>query len=63
MAKENVYIVSNRQAEYPQPDEHFSPGEAYPEYPFKETASRPNEVYAMVREGFAQMGLDGDNYG
>ena len=63
MAKENVYIVSNRQAEYPQPDEHFSPGEAYPEYPFKETASRPNDVYAMVREGFAQMGLDGDNYG
>jgi len=44
-------------------DAAFSPSESYPEYPWGDIASEPNPVYGMVRDLFAQLGLDKENFG
>jgi uncharacterized protein (DUF362 family) len=41
----------------------FSPSESYPEYQRGDIASDPNLVYGMVRDLFAQLGLDKENFG
>lgn len=51
--------------EYPDPglNPRFDPSEGYPEYPFDEVSSEPNEVYAGVRRLLRLMKLDEENYG
>jgi uncharacterized protein (DUF362 family) len=58
-----VSIIHRADATYPAPDEHYSPGERYPEYKYDQVATQPNLVYEMVRESFSQMGLDKDRFG
>lgn len=42
----------------------FHPGEAYPEYPFKDAVGdEPNLAYALVRESLQRLGLDAENFG
>jgi uncharacterized protein (DUF362 family) len=43
----------------------YSPGECYPEYPFKKDtiSSEENQAYKGVRESFRLLGLDAENYG
>lgn len=49
----------------------YSPGEAFPEYPFASSFSNSgpegnatrNQAYKLVRESLHQLGLDGNNYG
>lgn len=56
-------IVHRPGVRYPEADEFFSPSEAYPEYRHGHLARKPNPVYAMVRETFAQAGLDAAHFG
>lgn len=49
------------------PDAPFSPGEAYPEYPFAGApggvSTVPNPIYALFRETLAALGLDREHFG
>jgi uncharacterized protein (DUF362 family) len=56
-------IVSHPGVEYPAPEENYSPSTRYPEYQYEHLASKPNRVYEMVREVFAQAGLDSERFG
>jgi hypothetical protein len=56
-------VVSKRDVSYPAPDDAFSPGERYPEYPFDRIAHSPNPVYEMVRRSLLDLGLDAENFG
>ena len=51
--------------EYPDSSDWFSPDEAYPEYPYKQStiSRKPNKTYHMVRELLACSGYDRDHYG
>ena len=61
IAENIVAYVRDKEASYPPPP--FSPGESYPEYPFKNIAAAPNHVYALVRESFRRLGLDRTRFG
>lgn len=41
----------------------FRPDRKYPESPFEQLSTEPNEVYDMVRNGFRDLGYDRQNYG
>jgi uncharacterized protein (DUF362 family) len=41
----------------------YYPSEGYPEYPFPNLASAPNEVYAALRRSLQLLGLDAANFG
>jgi uncharacterized protein (DUF362 family) len=58
-----VSVIHDNRICYPDGKEFYSPSEAYPEYPFAHTASRPNLVYQAVRNCLAQAGFDRSNYG
>jgi uncharacterized protein (DUF362 family) len=53
-----VSVLSRPEVDYPVADDFYSPSVRYPEYPFDHLAARTNPVYEMVRELFAQAGLD-----
>jgi uncharacterized protein (DUF362 family) len=59
----NASIVSSPGVGYPDSESSYCPSERYPEYRFDQLATRPNEVYAMVRRLFAQLGLDRQRFG
>jgi uncharacterized protein (DUF362 family) len=61
-APERVAVWRAQGARYPQ-QAPFHPGEAYPECPFPEVGSEPNDVYQAVRDTFRLAGLDAENYG
>jgi hypothetical protein len=56
-------LITSPELTYPEADAFFSPDVAFPEYSFEHLASRPNPVYAAVRELLAQVGLDRENFG
>lgn len=58
-----ISIASAPDACYPESGDLFSPGEAYPEYPFARVSSRPNHAYELVRRSFVQLGLDKERLG
>jgi uncharacterized protein (DUF362 family) len=58
-----ISILHNPQLAYPEPDEYFSPDEAFPEYRFRQLAKKPNAVYRAVRQCLAGAGLDEANFG
>ena len=59
-----VVIRQEKINKYPSKSSLFRPSEAYPEYLFAEDLSKEkNEIYSMIRESLAMMGLDVDNYG
>ena len=58
-----VSIVSHPGVKYPEEDEYYSPSIRYPEYRYDHIATKPNGVYDMVRECFAQTGLDARRFG
>ncbi len=41
----------------------FSPSERYEEYPFADSLSSKNEIYAAIRDLFKNVGLDKENFG
>ena len=41
----------------------FHPSERFPEYPFDELSTEPNDVYRQVRELFMRLGLDAERFG
>ncbi len=58
-----ISVVCDRNLKYPEPGEHFSPDQAFPEYQFAHVAEKPNAVYAAVRQCLADAGLDKENFG
>jgi uncharacterized protein (DUF362 family) len=56
-------IISRTDLVYPDGAESFSPSERFPEYPFRDVATRPNQVYRAVRDCLLQLGLDAKNAG
>jgi len=58
-----VSVVSRPGVNYPSADDYFSPHERYPEYAHDHVARSENPVYEMVRQTFAQAGLDEEHYG
>ena len=48
---------------YPSGEYAWSPDEAYPEYRGSFVSEAPNPVYAMIRDGFRRLGMDGGNFG
>jgi len=62
MAEPVLSIVSNAALEYPGAEEYYSPYEKYPEYRHGHLAKKPNQVYAAVRDVFAQADLDGKRF-
>jgi len=56
-------IVSDQQIQYPDAADAYSPDTRYPEYRFDSIATKPNRVYAAVRQCFAQAGLDREHFG
>lgn len=59
----SVTLITNVGPGYPPADHAFSPGEAYPEYPFAHVSPLPNPVYDAVRRLFVARGLDKDRTG
>jgi hypothetical protein len=58
-----ISLASAPDARYPDPDDRFSPGEAYPEYSFSAVSAHPNHAYELVRRCFAELGLDKERLG
>ena len=58
-----VAIASEKGCEYPGSEDYFSPAIRYPEYPFDHLASRPNQIYELVRSTLRDAGLDAANFG
>ncbi len=58
-----ISILSSPGCGYPDRGDAFSPGERYPETPFPKVSSRPNPVYAIVRQILADAGLDRERFG
>lgn len=58
-----VFFSIDKKAVYPSNEWSFSPSQHYPEYPHTEIAKEENKVYEMIREGFASLGFDKENYG
>jgi uncharacterized protein (DUF362 family) len=56
-------MVTRPGIKYPPATWGFSPDQAYPEYVHGLVAPSPNNVYAAVRDIFAQAGLDSENFG
>jgi hypothetical protein len=56
-------IIQRSGTRYPGESDDFGPSEAYPEYRLSEISGVPNPVYGMLRELFAQAGLDAANFG
>lgn len=56
-------IVADEHLAYPDAAEWFSPSVGYPEYRHGHVASKPNAVYAAVRQCFAQAGFDAARFG
>ena len=59
----SVTLITNVATGYPEPDHAYSPGQAYPEYPFAHVAPAANPVYDAVRRLFVERGLDKDRCG
>jgi len=61
---QKVVVIKKDDSIYPDRSDLFRPHEAYPEYPFSQNVSKgTNDVYEMIREAFASLGLDKDNFG
>ena len=59
----DVAVIKADKAEYPT-HTPYHPSESFPEYPFGESISPgPNYVYAAVRQLFAELSYDRENYG
>ena len=56
-------LVSDPQLRYPDAARGFSPDTRYPEYRWDQVSTEPNQVYAAVRQCFAQAGLDAERFG
>ncbi len=60
--KNAVYFEHRPVYSYPA-DPPYSPSAAYPEYPWQDTVSQPeNHIYDMVRNCFFKLGMDAGNY-
>ena len=60
---ERVYFGRLQRAVYPEGAACWSPSERYPEYGFDELSAEDNDVYRMIRSGFASLGYDKSHYG
>ena len=58
-----IAVIRSRDVGYPEAGHAFSPGEAYPEYAYRDSLGPENRVYDMVRTLFVQAGLDRDHLG
>lgn len=58
-----VFFGIDSNAVYPNAKGFFSPSEPYPEYPHEHLADEKNYVYAMIRDGFASLGMDRKHFG
>jgi uncharacterized protein (DUF362 family) len=58
-----ISVIKNDHSVYPDGEDFFSPHVRYPEYSFEHLATSQNCVYEMVRNVFAQAGLDHSHYG
>lgn len=56
-------IISDASLRYPAELDDFSPDQAFPEYKLGHISSRPNPVYAAVRQVLVQAGLDSGRLG
>mgnify|MGYP002641252912 CR=1 FL=1 len=63
MRGKRVFLERTGPQGYPEATDYFSPGEAYPEYPFDHISSKPNAVYQAVRSVFQHMRLDAEHFG
>lgn len=61
----DIYLAIESGVEYPNVDTSYNPSIHYPEYPFcdDDISKTNNLVYDMVRNSFAEMEYDKDNYG
>jgi uncharacterized protein (DUF362 family) len=57
----SVGIVKTRSSNYPKIPP-FHPSEPFPEYPFKDLSSEPNDVYSGLRELFVTLRLDDPHF-
>lgn len=58
-----ISIVIDPDLRYPDPADHFSPDERFPDYRLGHISARPNPVYRAVRDLFVQAGLDAAHLG
>ena len=63
MQRSLVSIIKTDNYVYPDAHTLFRPDTAYAEYPFKETTTETNSVYAAVREALHMLELDAAHYG
>lgn len=65
MIDPSTVSLSKGEATYPDSRSNpgFHPSERFPEYPFDELSSEPNQVYLQVRELLFLLGLDKERYG
>lgn len=71
MSDNEVVIIKDHEAFYPEKSAAFTPDTDYPEYPFKDKIKyldfdknkNKNPVYNMVREAFYLAGYDKEHYG
>lgn len=61
--EKQIYLEKREVYGYPSADFLYAPGEDYPEYPFQQISPRNNEVYDMVRQSMAGLGLDIEHFG
>ncbi len=59
--KQKIIAIRKIVPKYPDPP--FSPSQKYPEYPFTDISSNPNEIYHSIRDILYELGFDEKNYG
>lgn len=57
------YIYYDPSITYPAIQEHFSPSQHYPEYPWHDISSKENKIYDTLRNILYEYGLDKENFG
>lgn len=57
------YIYYDPSITYPVIQEHFSPSQYYPEYPWHDISSKENKIYDALRNILFEYGLDKENFG
>jgi uncharacterized protein (DUF362 family) len=59
--QKKLIAIDKINATYPDPP--YSPSEKYPEYPFSDISSSPNEVYQSIRNLLFELNFDKDRFG